>query len=189
MSHNFCYNYSFLSDWMKANPHIKRMDLLNTLEMCDYGTLAKWLNGVTMMPLTQIMKFCNRYNVPITAFFYDELADDKSVFSPLHIDAMIEPANGWPDSNRKAGIKVCDPRSSEHIVSNLPKYVRLANNIQSKKEDTNSFIIDKACSDEMNIDERSKFLDIIKKQNDIIMKLMQDYQNLHEKVMVPNRNE
>lgn len=41
----------------------------------------------------------------------------------------------------------------------------------------------------MNIDERSKFLDIIKKQNDIIMKLMQDYQNLHEKVMVPNRNE
>ena len=80
MSHNFCYNYSFLSDWMKANPHIKRMDLLNTLEMCDYGTLAKWLNGVTMMPLTQIMKFCNRYNVPITAFFYDELADDNSVF-------------------------------------------------------------------------------------------------------------
>ena len=133
MSHNFCYNYSFLSDWMKANPHIKRMDLLNTLEMCDYGTLAKWLNGVTMMPLTQIMKFCNRYNVPITAFFYDELADDNSVFSPLHIDAMIEPANGWPDSNRKAGIKVCDPRSTEHIVSNLPKYVRLAANIQSKK--------------------------------------------------------
>ena len=136
MSHNFCYNYSFLSDWMKVNPHIKRMDLLNTLEMCDYGTLAKWLNGVTMMPLTQIMKFCNRYNVPITAFFYDELADDNSVFSPLHIDAMIEPANGWPDSNRKAGIKVCDPRSTEHIVSNLPKYVRLAANIQSKKEDT-----------------------------------------------------
>lgn len=74
--------------------------------------------------------------MPITAFFYDELADDNSVFSPLHIDAMIEPANGWPDSNRKAGIKVCDPRSTEHIVSNLPKYVRLAANIQSKKEDT-----------------------------------------------------
>lgn len=49
---------------------------------------------------------------------------------------LIEPANGRPDSNRKAGIKVCDPRSTEHIVSNLPKYVRLAANIQSKKEDT-----------------------------------------------------
>lgn len=49
---------------------------------------------------------------------------------------LIEPANGRPDSNRKAGIKVCDPRSTEHIVSNLPKYVRLANNIQSKKGDT-----------------------------------------------------
>ena len=47
-----------------------------------------------------------------------------------------QPANGRPDSNRKAGIKVCDPRSTEHIVSNLPKYVRLAANIQSKKEDT-----------------------------------------------------
>ena len=46
---------------------------------------------------------------------------------------LIEPANGRPDSNRKAGIKVCDPRSTEHIVSNLPKYVRLAANIQSKK--------------------------------------------------------
>ena len=65
----------------------------------------------------------------------------------------------------------------------------LMSTFSGAKEDTNSFIIDKACSDDMNIDERSKFLDIIKKQNDIIMKLMQDYQNLHEKVMVPNRNE
>ena len=46
---------------------------------------------------------------------------------------QTQPANGRPDSNRKAGIKVCDPRSTEHIVSNLPKYVRLAANIQSKK--------------------------------------------------------
>ena len=98
MSHNFCYNYSFLSDWMKANPHIKRMDLLNTLEMCDYGTLAKWLNGVTMMPLTQIMKFCNRYDVPITAFFYDELADDNSVFSPsIHTTLSPHCIHRWPE--------------------------------------------------------------------------------------------
>lgn len=171
MSFNFCYNYSFLSDWMKANPQIKRMDLLNNLEMCDYGTLAKWLNGVTMMPLTQMMKFCNRYSVPITAFFYDELADDSSVFSPLHVDAKIEPTKGWPNTNRKAGIKVCDPRSTEHITSNLPKYVRLASNRQSQKEDTKSSFTSNVSPINITIDERSKFLDIIKKQNDIIMEL------------------
>lgn len=173
MSYNFCYNYSFLSDWMKANPHIKRMDLLKNLGMCDYGTLAKWLNGITMMPLTQIMKFCNRYNVPITAFFYDELADDHSVFSPLNIDAIIEPAKGWPNKNRKAGIKVCDPRSTEHIDSNLPKYVRLASYTTSQKEYTKSSFISNVSPVSMNIDERSKLLDIIKKQNDIIMELTQ----------------
>ena len=171
---------------MKANPHIKRMDLLNNLEMCDYGTLAKWLNGVTMMPLTQMMKFCNRYSVPITAFFYDELADDNSVFSPLNIDAMIEPAKGWPDSNRKAGIKVCDPRSAEHIDSNLPKYVRLASNRQSKKEESNSSLMSNISSSDMNIEERNKFLDVIKKQNDIIIELMRVNKDFHENMMDSN---
>ena len=186
MSYNFCYNYNFLSDWMKANPHIKRMDLLNNLEMCDYGTLAKWLNGVTMMPLTQMMKFCNRYSVPITAFFYDELADDNSVFSPLNIDAMIEPAKGWPDSNRKAGIKVCDPRSAEHIASNLPKYVRLASCTPSPKEYTKSSFANNVSSINITIDERSKFLDIIKKQNDIIIELMRVNKDFHENMMDTN---
>ena len=77
--YNFVYNYGFLSDWMKANPEIKRGEILQSMGMSDYGTLGKWIEGATMMPMAQMMKFCNRWCVPVTAFFLDEKAEDGDV--------------------------------------------------------------------------------------------------------------
>ena len=122
--HNIVYNYGFLADWMQANPSIKRNEILQSMEMSDYNTLRNWVEGATMLPLTQLMKFCNRFNVPITAFFLDEKADDTSIIAPITPNSMIEPAGGWPDSSRKAGIKVCDPRSNIHMITNMPDYIR-----------------------------------------------------------------
>jgi len=63
--HNIVYNYGFLADWMKANPSIKRNEILSSMEMSDYNTLRNWVDGATMLPLTQLMKFCNRFNVRV----------------------------------------------------------------------------------------------------------------------------
>lgn len=174
--HNFCYNYGFLADWLAANPNIKRKKLLESLEMSDYRTLHNWIEGLTMMPLTQMMRFCNIYNVSITAFFYDEFTDETSVFSALHNSAKIAPANGWSNNNRKVGIKLCDPRTNIHINSNMPEYVKNENVIAISQICENS-------SDtklhEAIIDERMKLIDIIEKQNDMMLEMTREILTTH----------
>lgn len=164
--HNIVYNYGFLADWMQANPSIKRNEILQSMEMCDYNTLRNWVEGATMLPLTQLMKFCNRFNVPITAFFLDEKADDTSIIAPITPNSMIEPAGGWPDSSRKAGIKVCDQRSNIHMITNMPAYVRT-----SEPSD----VCDQTTEDSsIPAKERMRYLDVIEKLNDRVMALSEE---------------
>lgn len=172
--HNIVYNYGFLADWMRANPSIKRNEILQSMEMIDYNTLRNWVEGATMLPLTQLMKFCNRFNVPITAFFLDEKADDTSIIAPITPDAMIEPAGGWPDSSRKAGIKVCDPRSNIHMITAMPEYIRTGKPSDvSEQNAEGSSIPDK---------ERMRYLDIIEKLNDRVMALSEENINLNNQI-------
>lgn len=169
--HNFVYNYGFLADWLRANPSVKRGDLLRSMEMCDYGTLAKWTNGETMMPLAQMMKFCNLWGVPITAFFMDEKADEGSVFTPINTDAQVEPTGGWPDSSRKAGIKVCDPRTAIHMNSNIPDYVRTAKAREQTPADKPKESPVTTETADVGANERMRYLDMIEKLNDRVMEL------------------
>lgn len=121
--YNFVYNYGFLSDWKKKNPNVPYKEILINLNMADYGTLMKWFNGTTMMPLGQLMRFCNAYTVPLTAFFLDEKAKQGDVIPPIFRTAQICPTGGWPAQERN-GIKVRDPRTSDHQTSVLPQYVQ-----------------------------------------------------------------
>lgn len=172
--HNIVYNYGFLADWMKANPYIKRNEILQSMEMSDYNTLRNWVEGATMLPLTQLMKFCNRFNVPITAFFLDEKADDTSIIAPIIPNSMIEPAGGWPDSSRKAGIKVCDPRSNVHMVTNMPDYIRTSKPSYVCEQTTEDSSIPEK--------ERMRYLDIIEKLNDRIMALSEENIKLNKQI-------
>lgn len=172
--HNIVYNYGFLADWMQANPSIKRNEILQSMEMSDYNTLRNWVEGVTMLPLTQLMKFCNRFNVPITAFFLDEKADDTSIIAPITPNSMIEPAGGWPDSSRKAGIKVGDPRSNIHMITNMPDYIRT-----EKTSDVGEHTTENSSIPE---EERLRYLDIIEKLNDRVMALSEENISLNKQV-------
>ncbi len=183
--HNYVYNYGFLADWMKANPLVRRSDILQGIDMCDYGTLAKWTSGETMMPMIQMMKFCNAFSVPVTAFFMDEKADDESCVAPILPDAQIEPAGGWPDSSRKTGIKVCDPRTTTHMPSNLPGYVRMAGVSHPAKHEVpkaQGTPVQVTESEDIPQNERMRYLDMIEKLNDRVMKLSEDNIALHEKL-------
>lgn len=172
--HNIVYNYGFLADWMQANPSIKRNEILQSMEMSDYNTLRNWVEGATMLPLTQLMKFCNRFNVPITAFFLDEKADDTSIIAPITPNSMIEPAGGWPDASRKAGIKVCDPRSNIHMITNMPEYIRAGKSPDAGEQD----------ADGVNIPERERmrYLDIIEKLNDRVMAVSEENIKLNNQI-------
>lgn len=172
--HNIVYNYGFLADWMQANPSIRRNEILQSMEMCDYNTLRNWVEGATMLPLTQLMKFCNRFNVPITAFFLDEKADDTSVIAPITPSSMIEPAGGWPDSSRKAGIKVCDPRSNVHMITAMPDYIRTSKPYDISEQNAE----DSSISEK----ERMRYLDIIEKLNDRVMALSEENIKLNSQI-------
>ncbi len=177
--HNIVYNYGFLADWMKANPSIKRNEILSSMEMSDYNTLRNWVDGATMLPLTQLMKFCNRFNVPITAFFLDEKADDTSIIAPIAPDSMIEPAGGWPDSSRKAGIKVCDPRSPIHIITAMPPYIRIE---QARAKTKENVILTQQTADTTTTAERMRYLELIEKLNDRVMALSEENIKLHDEI-------
>lgn len=172
--HNIVYNYGFLADWMQANPSIKRNEILQSMEMSDYNTLRNWVEGATMLPLTQLMKFCNRFNVPVTAFFLDEKADDTSIIAPITPNSMIEPAGGWPDSSRKAGIKVCDPRSNIHMITTMPDYIRTDKPSDDDEQTTES--------SDIPAKERMRYLDIIEKLNDRVLALSEDNIKLNNQI-------
>lgn len=189
-NYNFCYNYGFLADWLKANPKIKRYTVLENLDMSDYRTFQNWVEGLTMMPITQMMKFCNRYNVPVTAFFFDENADGTSIYSAIHDDAMTEPAGGWPDSQRKVGIKVCDPRTKIHYVTNLPAYIKDPKTQCADKETAEDD--DKAAREqekETSKEERMRYLDIIEQQNKKLLQLLEEVNTLREKLSQAERDD
>ena len=173
--HNIVYNYGFLADWMKANPSIKRNEILQSMEMIDYNTLRNWIDGTTMLPLTQLMKFCNRFNVPITAFFLDEKADETSIIAPITPNSMIEPAGGWPDSSRKAGIKVCDPRSNVHMITTMPEYIRTMETADIDEQTTEN--------DSISEKERMRYLDLIEKLSGQILDLTREIISLKEENM------
>lgn len=182
-NHNFCYNYGFLADWIKVNPEVKKYGILRELEMSDYRTLQNWMEGLTMMPLTQMMKFCNRYNVPITAFFFDENADEDSAFSPIHNGAQIEPSGGWKESDRRAGIKSGDPRTNLHFISKLPEYVKPCR--ISPKSETKSCTKTTGTGEETMLPakERMRYLDLIEKLNGQVLDLAHEIISLKEENM------
>ncbi len=171
---NIVYNYGFIADWMQANPSIKRNEILQSMEMCDYNTLRNWVDGATMLTLTQLMKFCNRFNVPITAFFLDEKADDTSIIAPITPNSMIEPVGGWPDSSRKVGIKVCDPRSNIHMITNMPDYIRTSEPSDVYEHTTEDSSIPAK--------ERMRYLDIIEKLNDRVMAVSEENIKLNNQI-------
>lgn len=170
-NYNFVYNYGFLADWFKANPTIKRYDVLANMGMSDYRTLQNWMEGITIMPVHQIMKFCNLYNVPIHAFFYDECSDDNSIYAKLRVDSMIEPAGGYPEASR-TGLKLSDPRTDTHTSSNLPEYCN-----KNISKDT-TFQKESERTSDIPQNERMRYLDIIEKLNDRVMLLSKENASL-----------
>jgi hypothetical protein len=185
-THNFCYNFGFLADWFRANPKIKKYDVLHEMGMSDYKTLQNWIDGVTIMPTTQIMRFCNLYNVPITAFFFDENAEEDSVFSPIHAGATIEPVGGWKETTRRAGIKVCDPRTNIHNVSELPPYCKDGMITYNGDVTPHPTQVQTAKTNDMGYQERMHYLDIIDRLTQRITELSQPRD---EKKQIINRYE
>lgn len=210
ITHNYCYNFGFFRDFFAANPGIKKYDVMHEMGMSDYATIKRWFSGESMMPLHQLMKFCNLYSVPITAVFLDENADGNGTVPPVHSVADTEPQGGWKELKRGAGVKIGPSRTDVHYCSNLPSYCKTDEElrgmvhaecshhaaprqraatphpeVQSEVSPTPSPSTPKDSG--MSYEERMRYLDIIERQSKQIAQLAQSMAN--DKKQVINRYE
>lgn len=72
------YNKYYLAKWLNEN-HSTKKSILDALEITDFRSLGRWLNGA-YMPIDKIIKFCNYFNVNINNFF---LSNDDQITNEL----------------------------------------------------------------------------------------------------------
>lgn len=99
------YNYSFLERWMSANEKVDGKQILQAIGSTSNQSLRLYLDRKCPMPVISILRFCNTFHVPISAFIVDKekylgYADDpkgietESEVIPLDSDAF-EPVEGY----------------------------------------------------------------------------------------------
>lgn len=126
------YNYSFLSRWMEANDKININTILQAIGSTSNNSLRLWEQGRCPMPVSSILRFCNTFQVPISAFFYDKDGDSKYV--QPHEGDIFSPDGGYV-TERKAGSRaLLDPLDVSLIPSVVPGLVNPDEQKQSNTE-------------------------------------------------------
>lgn len=126
------YNYSFLSRWMEANGKININTILQAIGSTSNNSLRLWEQGRCPMPVSSILRFCNTFQVPISAFFYDKDGDSKYV--QPHDGDIFSPDGGYV-TERKAGSRaLLDPLDVSLIPSVVPGLVNPDEQKQSNTE-------------------------------------------------------
>lgn len=99
------YNYSFLERWMSANEKVDGKQILQAIGSTSNQSLRLYLDRKCPMPVISILRFCNTFHVPISAFIVDKEKylgyvdnskgiETESEVIPLDSDAF-EPVDGY----------------------------------------------------------------------------------------------
>lgn len=108
-SMDYKYNYSFLRQFMREND-LKRTDLLNALHITNYASMGEWIEGKKMITLSNMIKLCNAYQLPITSFFLDGDAVPQEYVRPPKDSDQLESLDG---DEERADSKTYEYRSSK----------------------------------------------------------------------------
>ena len=130
------YNYSYLGRWMEANPRITNREILQAFgSVNNNNSLALYEQRKTPMPLINLLRFCNTFGVPISAFIVEtdiggdkeesdkEESDNTQKQVVLSIDDQLEPDGGYiaVGERRPHGSRALrDPLEVEHHPSVVP---------------------------------------------------------------------
>lgn len=90
------YNFAFLEEWKKANPQIKDKVLCKALGVKANSGFMKWIERKRQMPVISLQRFCNSFNVPLSAFIRDADADRyKTIILRPSANDQLEPEGGY----------------------------------------------------------------------------------------------
>lgn len=94
------YNFSFLNEWLKANPEIPIGEILQALGAKSNNRFKAWVRCEGPMPVLSMLRLCNAFQIPLSAFFRDaDAGTDGAVVPGMPMpDDILEPAQGYASS-------------------------------------------------------------------------------------------
>lgn len=126
----YSYNYSFLSNWMQANRDITNKQVMRAMGTTSNTCLDNWEHMRSPLPTIALLRFCNAFNVPLSAFVVDADArhnEDGSIYGNDYVwpnaNDQLEPDGGYiaNEAKRQLGTRALrDPLDVDHIKSVVP---------------------------------------------------------------------
>ena len=119
------YNFSFLNEWLKANPEIPKGEILQAIGSKANNRFKAWVRCEGPMPVISMLRFCNAFQIPLSAFFRDaDAGTDGAVVPGMPMpDDILEPARGYADNmdDRQQGERsILNPLSVRVTPSIIP---------------------------------------------------------------------
>lgn len=140
----YFYNYSYLNKWMEANRDITNKQVMRAMGTTSNTCLDSWVRMKSPLPTIALLRFCNAFHVPLSAFIVD--ADAKPMgdgdccgteYVRPDISDQFEPDGGYlgNDAKRQMGTRALrDPLDVDRIKSVVPGLIgnRIAGNGKEK---------------------------------------------------------
>ena len=170
------YNFSFLNEWLKANPEIPKGEILQAIGSKANNRFKAWVRCEGPMPVISMLRLCNAYQIPLSAFFRDaDAGTDGAVVPGMPTpDDILEPVHGYADNmdDRQQGERsILNPLSVKVTPSVVPGVTARSITMDDTQEppatadnisDTNLAAIIKLENEHMALQRR--LLDIIAEQ-------------------------
>lgn len=132
----YFYNYSFLDKWMEANRKITNREIMKAMGTTSNACLDSWIRMKSPLPTIALLRFCNAFHVPLSAFIVDADKDsqgegccERGYVCP-GIDDQFEPDGGYIDNDekRKQGTRALrNPLDVERMESVVPGWTSVGN--------------------------------------------------------------
>ena len=122
------YNFSFLNEWLKANPEIPIGEFLQAIGSKANNRFKAWVRCEGPMPVISMLRLCNAFQIPLSAFFRDaDAGTDGAVVPGMPTpNDILEPAQGYADNtdDRQHGQRsILNPLSVKVTPSVVPGVV------------------------------------------------------------------
>ena len=132
----YFYNYSFLNKWMEANGKITNREIMKAMGTTSNACLDSWIRMKSPLPTIALLRFCNAFHVPLSAFIVDADKDQQGSgccgegYVCPGIDDQFEPDGGYLDNDekRKKGTRALrNPLDVERMESVVPGWTNVGN--------------------------------------------------------------
>ena len=126
----YFYNYSFLTKWMEANGDITNKQIMKAMGTTSNACLDTWIRMKSPLPTNALLRFCNAFHVPLSAFILNADAkpqgdDDcyEMEYVRPGVNDQFEPDGGYigNEARRQNGTRALrDPLDVDRTKSVVP---------------------------------------------------------------------